>query len=110
MNTKNCHLWKQFLWTTFMRPWFIIILFHFSLLSHSQTTNISGIVNSYHAVIGISTTAAKLDNVSGLAYGNTVLVIQMKGASINTANTSSFGDTTSLNYAGNYEIATICSV
>jgi len=52
----------------------------------------------------------KLDNVSGLAYGNTVLVIQMKGATINTANNSSFGDTTSLNYAGNYEIATICSV
>lgn len=34
----------------------------------------------------------------------------MKGASINTTNTASFGDTTSLNYAGNYEIATICSV
>lgn len=34
----------------------------------------------------------------------------MKGASINTTNNSSFGDTTSLNYAGNYELATICSV
>ncbi|HET9746106.1 MAG TPA: T9SS type A sorting domain-containing protein, partial [Chitinophagaceae bacterium] len=80
------------------------------LISFSQTTNISGVVNSYHRVIGISNVAAKLDNVSGLAYGNTVLVIQMKGASINTTNNSSFGDTTSLNYAGNYELATICSV
>ena len=53
----------------------------------------------------------KLDNVSGLAYGNTVLIIQMKGAAINTTATSSaFGDVTSLNYAGNYEVATICSV
>jgi hypothetical protein len=110
MNTRHCYLWKPLLFTTVTRSWFIIILFQSSLLSFSQTTNISGIVNSYHSVIDISATAAKLDNVSGLAYGNTVLVIQMKGASINTSNTSSFGDTTSLNYAGNYEIATICSV
>ena len=34
----------------------------------------------------------------------------MKGATINIANNSIFGDTISLNYAGNYEIATICSV
>ena len=54
--------------------------------------------------------AVKLDNVTGLAYGNTVLLIQMKGASINMANNSTFGDTISLNYAGNYELATICSV
>lgn len=61
-------------------------------------------------MLGVSSTAAKLDNVSGLSYGNTVLLIQMKGAVINTANNSSFGDTTSLNDAGNYEVATICSV
>ena len=34
----------------------------------------------------------------------------MKGASINTSNSASFGDTTSLNQAGNYEIATVCNV
>jgi len=78
--------------------------------SFSQTTNISGNVNSYHKVLGVSSTAAKLDDVSGLSYGNTVLLIQMKGAGINTVNNSSFGDTTSLNYAGNYEVAIICSV
>ena len=39
------------------------------------------------------------------------MLIQMKGASINTnSNSSSFGDTTSLNNAGNYEIGTICNV
>ena len=110
MNTRNCYLWNPLFLATSIRSWFIIILFLASLKSFSQTTNISGIVNSYHTVIGISTIAAKLDNVSGLAYGNTVLIIQMKGASINTANNSSFGDTTSLSYAGNYEIATICLV
>jgi hypothetical protein len=110
MNTKHCYLWKALLTTTVSRSWSIIFLFLFSLPVFSQTTNISGIINSYHSVIDISATAAKLDNVAGLAYGNTVLIIQMKGASINTSNNASFGDTTSLNYSGNYEIATICYV
>ncbi len=110
MNPVNCFLRRLSLLTTFIKSWLLIIIIFSTSFSFSQTTNISGIVNSYHRVIGVSTTAAKLDNVSGLAYGNTVLLIQMKGASINTANTSSFGDTTSLNYAGNYEVATICSV
>ena len=63
-------------------------------------------------MLGIDATknAVKLDNVSGLAYGNTVLLIQMKGATINTTNSSTYGTVTSLNDAGNYEIATICSV
>ena len=61
-------------------------------------------------MLAISPTAAKLDNVSGLAYGNTVLLIQMKGASIITTNDINFGNVSSLNYAGNYEVATICSV
>ena len=34
----------------------------------------------------------------------------MKGATINTSNSISFGDTSSLNNAGNYEVATICSI
>ena len=110
MRPVNCYLRKSFLLTTLSRSWFLVFfLFSFSF-SFSQTTNINGIRNSYHSVLGISTVAAKLDNVSGLAYGNTVLLIQMKGASINIANTASFGDTISLNYAGNYELATICSV
>ena len=61
-------------------------------------------------MLAISTTAAKLDNVSGLAYGNTVLLVQMKGATISTLTDNTFGNVSSLNYAGNYEVATICSV
>lgn len=110
MKPMNRYLWKPFLLTTFIKLWFLILLSFTTSFSFSQTTNISGTVNSYHNVLGVSSTAAKLDNVSGLSYGNTVLLIQMKGAGINTANNSSFGDTTSLNAAGNYEVATICSV
>lgn len=110
MRPVNCYLWGHSVLTTFSRSWYIIFFLFASSISFSQTTNISGIKNSYHSVLGISTVSAKLDNVSGLAYGNTVLLIQMKGAAINTANNSAFGDTISLNYAGNYELATICSV
>jgi len=39
-----------------------------------------------------------------------VLLVQMKGATVNTSTGSSFGDTTSLNNAGNYEIAIVCSI
>ena len=110
MKPMNRYLWRPFLLTTFIKLWFLILLSLTTSFSFSQTTNISGTVNSYHKVLGVSSIAAKLDNVSGLSYGNTVLLIQMKGATINTANNPSFGDTTSLNYAGNYEVATICSV
>lgn len=87
------------------------LIFSFTFI-FSQTTNISGIVNTYHAVLGVDAvkSAVKLDNVSGLAYGNTVLIIQMKGATINTANSSSFGTVSAMNDVGDYEIATICSV
>lgn len=80
--------------------------------AHSQTTNISGIVNSYYHVVDIipAKAAIKVANVTGLNMDDKVMIIQMKGASVNTANNSSFGDTTSLNNAGNYEIGTICDI
>ena len=88
MKPVNRYLWRLFLLTTFIKLWFLILLSFITTFSFSQTTNISGTVNSYHSVLGVSSTAAKLDNVSGLGYGNTVLLIQMKGAGINTANNS----------------------
>jgi len=80
--------------------------------STSQTTNISGVINTYHSVTEIFPTKAgvRVDNTSGLSHGDLVVLIQMKGGSIVTANTINFGDTTSLNNAGNYEIGTICEV
>src|SRR6202008_17369 len=73
---------------------------------------ISGIVNSYYKVIEVIPPKAcvRVTNPAGLAYNDKVMLIQMKGAGINTSNSSSFGDTTGLNNAGNYEIATVCHV
>ena len=90
---------------------FSLLLFS-SFITRSQTTNISGIVNSYYRVVDIvpAKAAIKLANVTGLNMDDKVMIIQMKGASVSTANNSSFGDTTSLNNAGNYEIGTICDI
>ena len=112
MKPVNCNLRKASILTTFSRTWLLILLLFPTCFVFSQTTNISGVRNNYYSVLGVDVTknAVKLDNVSGLSYGNTVLLIQMKGATINTTNSSAFGTVTSLNDAGNYEIATICSI
>jgi hypothetical protein len=78
----------------------------------SSQTNINGVINTYHRVIEVIPAKAcvRLNTVAGLARLQKVLLIQMKGASVITTNNSSFGDTTSLNNAGNYELAIICSI
>jgi len=83
----------------------------YSFIAQSQTTNISGVINSYYPVVEIipAKGAIRVANITGLNMGDKILIIQMKGASVNTANNSSFGDTTSLNNAGNYETGTICN-
>lgn len=77
-----------------------------------QTSNISGVVNTYHQVIEIfpSKSCLRVSNPAGLTVNKLVMILQMKGASISTANNSSFGDTTSLNGAGFYEVGTICYI
>ena len=78
----------------------------------AQTSNISGVVNSYYKVEEVIPAKACLivSDPTGLNINSLVMVLQMKGAAINTANNISFGDTTSLNGAGFYEIGTICYI
>jgi hypothetical protein len=91
------------------------ILFSAALfLCHNSSaqTNISGVVNTYYRVVEVIPAKAcvRLNTTVGLAYGDKTMLVQMKGATINTTNTSAFGDTTSLNNAGNYELGTVCYV
>ena len=83
-------------------------LCHFS----SAQTNISGVVNSYYNVVEIIPAKAcvRVGNPIGLNQNDKAIVIQMKGSTINTSSSSSFGDTISLNDAGNYELGTICYI
>ena len=95
------------------RLYLFSLLFFYFFTVHSQTTNISGVVNSYYQVVEIIPAKAgiRVANVTGLNMNDKVMIIQMKGASVSTANNSSFGDTTGgLNNAGNYEIGTICTI
>jgi len=91
----------------------LLLLLHFSQFSTAQPpTDISGVVNTYHQVIELIPDKAcvRVTNASQLSMNNMIMIIQMKGATINTSNTSSFGDTTALNAAGDYEIGTICYI
>ncbi len=67
-------------------------------------------MNTYHKVVEIIPAKAcvRVADTTGLNVNSRVMLIQMKGASISTANNSTFGDTTSLNQAGNYEIGAVC--
>lgn len=75
-----------------------------------QAQNISGIINSYAQVTAIAGTTITTISSTGFAVGDKIIVIQMKGASITTSNTSAYGDITNLNNAGNWEFATIASI
>jgi hypothetical protein len=80
--------------------------------SFSQTTNISGIVNTYHNVVEIvpAKAAIRVSSTAGLSLSQTIMIIQMKGASVITTNGATFGNVTSLNNAGNYELGVICGL
>jgi PKD repeat protein len=78
----------------------------------AQNTNLSGIINKYAAVSAIDTCRAMLtvSDTAGFRKGNWLILIQMKGASIESANNTSFGNITNMNQAGKYERAIIDSV
>ena len=87
-------------------------LLFFVHISQAQVSFIQGIVNRYYQVVEVLPVKAciRVTNPTGLAHNDRVMLIQMKGASINTGTGSNFGDTTSLNDAGNYELGTVCDV
>lgn len=89
----------------------------FSLLVFTKATSqpptpVSGIINTYHKVVDVVPAKAcfVVENVAGLNINKRVMIVQMKGATINTSNTAAFGDVTAMNEAGNYEIGTICNI
>ena len=76
---------------------------------------IAGIVNRYAQVTAINSgnTSFTVNSSAGFAPGDRILIIQMKGATINTAapaTNSSFGLITAYNNAGRYEFAIVNSV
>lgn len=64
-----------------------------------------GQINKYAAILagGPCGNSYVVDSSLGFAAGDTVLMIQMKGATIDSTNTASFGKIVAYNGAGNYE-------
>lgn len=90
----------------------LFIIFFSSSICCQPPTPIWGIVNTYHQVLEIIPAKAcvLVADATGLNVNTRVMLVQMKGASIITTTGATFGDTTSLNQAGNYEIGTICYI
>ena len=92
---------------------FILCLFLLIFVNISaRTQTITGTVNSYYSVIKVNSlnSTAILSDVTGLTSGVRVLLIQMKGVTMNSNNAASFGDITAINNAGKYELNTICGL
>src|SRR6266446_5958914 len=90
---------------------FFLEAFH---ISHAQPVSIGGIINTYTPVTSIDTAGCNdkinVADASGFSIGDTVMIIQMKGATIDSSNTSSFGDVTDFGNAGNYEFTSVSSI
>ena len=89
-----------------------ILIFSILLSFGLSAQNISGIINTYYHAIAVNfcSNSVTVSNCAGLAIGDTVLVIQMKGATIDLSNTITSGSILSYNNAGNYDIAIIDSM
>lgn len=83
--------------------------------------DISGVINSNTSVINIvqpncsdcdagCKDTIEVGNANLFEIGDRALIIQMKGASINTTNTSSAGQITNIANAGNYEFFIVDSI
>lgn len=94
---------------------FTLYLIIFVITYTIAQTNIGGVINTYARVSAISGTQFTINSIGGRSganssdfiVGNLVLIYQAKGATINTGNTSSFGNITDYGNSGNYEVATI---
>lgn len=104
-------------WLSFI--WLILCFGLFSSIPGKSQTNIGGVINTYTVVSGVnsncscpSTNCATVTVLSaaGFAVGDTILIIQMKGAQVDSTNSTSHGDILSLHDAGNYEFAEIASI
>ena len=73
-------------------------------LTYSQV-NISNIINDYTPVIAFNpcNNSITVENTTKFNVGDTILMIQMKGAIIDSTNSSGFGTITDYKNAGNYE-------
>ena len=90
----------------------LLILFITANYYGISQTNISGIINIYTPVISIDycSQTITVSNPGGFSIGDKVLLIQMKGATIDLNNSPSFGSILNYNNAGNFEFGIIKTI
>jgi len=88
---------------------FLLCIFQGKIL---RAQNISGIINIYAQVLDVDTCLNQIlvGDATGFNIGDRVLLIQMKGATIDETNTASFGTITDYGNAGNYEFGNIAEI
>ncbi|EDP71821.1 cell surface calcium-binding acidic-repeat protein, partial [Flavobacteriales bacterium ALC-1] len=101
------------------------LIFFISVLSTNvyAQTDIGGIINDYESVISISNPGCNtcdtnpvcinqigVGDASAFSVGDKVLIVQLKGATIDQTNTATGGDIISLGNAGNYEFFDIADI
>lgn len=70
-----------------------LILLLFIVSGQLVAQNISGIINNYAQITAITQNVVSVSTTNGFAVGDKVLLIKMKGATINQTNTAAYGDT-----------------
>jgi gliding motility-associated-like protein len=111
METDNNYIFIKMICNLFNKILFLFTLFILlKTLGFSQSTSISGTVNSYSVVTNVYGCSIDVADPSLFNSGNRVMIIQMKGTVIDTTNTANFGDIINLNDCGNYEFCHVSSV
>jgi len=89
---------------------FLISILICCCVAKGQT--ISGTVNSYYHITAVdaASNTVTVDDATGLAAGQRVLLHQAKGAGIYSGDDANYGNITAINNAGGYEFNTICSI
>lgn len=88
----------------------VVFIFFLFFSVHPINAQISGIVNNYTPVVAFGCNSVDVVNASFFSTGDRALIIQMKGATIDTPNSTAFGDIINYNDCGNFEFTTISSV
>lgn len=89
----------------------ILLAFLFTNFLSSQT-NLSGIINNYAKVITFNAceSSVTVSDPQSFQVGESVIIIQMQGATILDSDNDSFGDISEIGSAGFYESATILNI
>ncbi len=93
-----------------MKFYLLSLMIVMSCLLNKLHGQISGVINQYTPVTSISCNQIEVLDASFLSVGDRVLIIQMKGADINTSNSAAFGTITDYHNCGRYEFATVSSI